>query len=35
MTHNVFGIQNNDSVLSGSYFIGFIEYMLAGNTSLD
>ena len=35
MTRNIFGIQNNDSVLSGSYFIGFIEYMLAGNTLLD
>lgn len=35
MTHNIFRIQNNASVMSGFYFIGFKEYILAENTSLD
>ena len=28
-------IQDNDSIMCGFYCIAFIEYMLAGKTSLD
>ena len=31
-THNIFRIQDNESMVGGSYCITFIEYMLAGNT---
>ena len=35
ITHNIFRIQDNDSVIFGFYCIAFIEYMLAGKTLLD
>ena len=35
ITHNIFRIQNNESVMCGLYCIVFIEYMLAGKTLLD
>ena len=35
ITHNIFRIQNNESTMCEFYFIGFIEYMLAGNSLLD
>ena len=31
-THNIFRIQDNESVMCGFYCIAFIEYMLAGKT---
>ena len=30
ITHNIFRIQDNESIICGFYFIAFIEYMLAG-----
>ena len=33
--HNIFRIQDNDSILCGFYRIAFIEYMLPGKTLLD
>ena len=35
ITHNIFRIQNNESIMCGFYCIAFIEYMLAGKTLLD
>ena len=35
ITHNIFRIQDNESILCGFYCIAFIEYMLAGKTLLD
>ena len=32
ITHNIFRIQDNESIRCGFYCIGFIEYMLAGKT---
>ena len=35
ITHNIFTIQNNRSIVCGFYCIAFIEYMLTGKTLLD
>ena len=35
ITHNIFIIQDNESVMCVFYCITFIEYMLAGKTLLD
>ena len=35
ITHNIFRIKDNESIICGFYFIAFIEYMLAGKTLLD
>ena len=35
IAHNLFRIQDNDSVLCGFYCIPFIEYILAGRMLLD
>ena len=35
ITHNIFRIQNEDSIVCGSYCITFIEYILAGKALLD
>ena len=35
ITHNVFRIQDNDSIIYGFYCIAFIEYMLAEKTLSD
>ena len=35
ITHNMFRIQDNESIMCGFYCIPFIEYMLPGNTLLD
>ena len=35
VTHNVFRIQDNESIVCGFYFITFIEYMLVGKSLLD
>ena len=35
ITHNIFRIQDNESIMCGFYCIAFIEYMLAGKTWLD
>ena len=35
VTHNIFRIQDNEYIMCGIYYIGFIEYMLAGKTLLD
>ena len=35
ITHNVFRIQDDESIMCGFYYIAFIEYMLAGKTLLD
>ena len=32
IAHNIFGIQDNESIKGGFYCIAFIEYMLAGKT---
>ena len=32
---NIFGVQANDSVMSGYFWIGFIDFMLAGKKSTD
>ena len=34
ITHKIFRIQNNDSIINGHYCITFIKYMLAGYTKL-
>ena len=34
-TINIFGIQDNESIICGFYCIAFIDYMLAGKTLLD
>ena len=35
ITHNIFRIQDNDSIMWGFCCIAFIEYMLPGKTLLD
>ena len=35
ITHNIFTIQDNESIMFGFYCIAFTEYMLAGKTLLD
>ena len=35
ITHNIFKIQDNDSIMCGFYYIAFIEYMLSGKTLLN
>ena len=35
ITHNIFRMQDNESITCGFYCITFIEYMLAGKTLLD
>ena len=35
ITHNMFRIQDNESIIFGFYCITFREYMLAGKTLLD
>ena len=32
ITHNIFRIQYDDSIMCGFYFIAFIEYMIAGKS---
>ena len=32
--HNIFRMQNNESIVCGFYCVAFIEYMLAGKTLL-
>ena len=34
-THNIFRIQNDDSIICRFYCIAFIEYMIGGKTLLD
>ena len=35
ISHNIFRIQSDNSIMCGFYCIAFIEFMLAGNTLLD
>ena len=35
ITHNIFRIQDNESIMCRFYCIAFTEYMLAGKTLLD
>ena len=35
ITHNIFRIQDNESIMCGFYCNAFIEYMLAGKTFLN
>ena len=35
ITHNIFRIQDDDSIMCRFYLITFIEYMLAGKTWLE
>ena len=35
ITHNIFRIQGNDSIICGFCCIAFIEYMISGKTLLD
>ena len=35
ITHNIFRIQNNESIMRGFYCIAFIKYMLADKSLLD
>ena len=35
ITHNIFRIQDNESIMCEFYCIAFIEYMLAGKTLLN
>ena len=35
ITHNIFRIQDNESIMRGFYCIAFIEYMLSGKALLD
>ena len=35
ITHNIFRIPDNESIMCGFYCITFIEYMLVGKTLLD
>ena len=35
ITHNIFRIRGNESIMCGFYCIVFIEYMLAGKILLD
>ena len=32
ITHNIFGIQDNEFIMCGFYFIAFLEFMTAGKT---
>ena len=32
---NIYRVQANDSVMCGYFFIGFIDFMLAGKTLID
>ena len=34
ITHNIFKIKDNESIICGFYCIAFIEYMLSGKTLL-
>ena len=34
-THNIFRMQNNESIMCGFYCIAFIEFMLARKTLID
>ena len=35
ITHNIFRIQDNESIMCGFYDIAFIEYVLSGKILLD
>ena len=35
ITHNIFRIQDNESIICAFYCIAFIEYILAWKTLLD
>ena len=35
ITHNVFKLQDNESIMCGFYCLAFIEYMLVGRILLD
>ena len=35
ITHNIFRVQDNESIMCGFYCIAFKEYMLAGKSLLD
>ena len=35
ITHNIFRIQDNESIMCGLFCIDFIEYMFVGKTLLD
>ena len=35
ITHNIFGIQDDESITCGFYCVAFIKYMLAGKALLD
>ena len=35
ITHNIFRIQDNESIMCGFYDIAFIEYVLSGKNLLD
>ena len=35
ITHNIFRIQDNESIMCEFYWIAFTEYMLAGKTLLE
>ena len=35
VTHNIFIIRDNDSIMCGFYCMAFIKYMFAGKTLLD
>ena len=35
ITHNIFKIQNNESIMCRFHCIAFVEYMLAGKTFLN
>ena len=35
VTHNIFRIQDNDSIMCGFYCMAFIKYMFAGKNLLD
>ena len=35
ITHNIFRIQDNDSIMCGIYCIAFMEYIFAGKFLLD
>ena len=35
ITHNIFGVQNDDSIICGFYRIAFIDYVIAGKNLLD
>ena len=35
ITHNIFRIQSDDSIMCGYYCIAFIEYLIAGKSLID